>query len=118
MNSKHSRKKLHSKCWGNWRYDANDNALYWDKDYPYCVLDFDTVDKALQKLSDMHTKKWITEQDMKDLAEALSDLNECPGLASSYDAYHYTISEAKRKVLINSGSSCENCADRFRCYTT
>ena len=118
LGDKGFRKKLHSKRWGNWRYDANDDALYWAKDYPYCIVDFDSVDKALEELSRMQANTWVTGQDMKNLAKALSDLNRCPGLVNSHDVHGHTLSEAKNKVIEGSGSSCDSCTNRFECFTT
>ena len=118
MGDKDHRKKLHNRRWGNWRYNADDNELFWDRgqDYQYPIYGFDSADTALRCLAQMNTKKGYEEQDMKNLAEAFSEILRCPGLANAYDARYHTLRESKDKVLRDSGSACDNCADRWKCY--
>jgi len=118
MDNKDRRQQLHNKRWGNWRYDANNDTLVWDKakEWPYDIPRPESVDEALRQIAHMAQKRY-KEQDMKDLAKAFSDLLQCPGLANAYDTRYHTLRESKDKVLKDSGSACDNCAPRFGCYS-
>ena len=97
MSNRGSRKKWHNRSWGNWRYTAANDTLFWDKDkeWPYDIGDFDNADAALRWLAHMNTKKDHEEQDIKDCAEAFSEILRCPGLANTYDVHYHTLPESK-----------------------
>jgi len=120
MDNKDHRKTLHNKEWGIWRYDADLDHLVCttDKITPYYLHEIDNTDCALHWLADMSTKRSYNKaQDMQDLAQALSEIIQCPGLANAYDTRHHTLRKSKYKVIRDSGPACDNCADRFKCFT-
>ena len=136
------RKTLDGKTWGNFKYDADNDTLWWKRvddalwskdengelvvkyenppsnQLPYPIDgEFDTVDGALHWIASMRLKPKISEKDLKDLAKAFSELLGCPTLADIYRTTHATKAESKRKVVRDSGSACGKCNERFRCFT-
>ena len=118
MNNKKHKRNLHNKSWGSWTYDAQADTLTWGRGTvgAYDVGEFDSADGALRWICQVHPKKWATEGDMKDLAKALSELNQCPGLAGAYNAYYHTRVQSKKEVIAGSRDAyCDVCPHHFAC---
>lgn len=115
MNNKAFRKKFDQKPWGNWKYTVKNDALWWFGEK--IVWEFDTVATALRVLGYMNARKDTQEHDLKDLAQAFSEILGCPRLADAYNTSYNRKGEFVRKAISEDFSICIQCKNRFICWT-
>lgn len=146
MSNENHRKSLDDKEWGNFKYDAKDNTLWWkDEDdaswfrnedgellvkydknspphyrLPYPIDDnHDTIPGALHWIAHMAVtkKRYIKEKDLKDLAQFFYELLDCKILPDAYRTSFQNRGEFWRIIRSNNFSVCSQCDKRHMCLT-
>jgi hypothetical protein len=101
--------------WGNWEYIKG--VLHWRGKNFYEIPKPVTQEDAVEWIAHMHDKNWCSCQDLKDLAQALGELLQCPMVVKAYRTTYRDYWLISRLAKQENFSTCERCSERFKCLT-